>query len=122
MIRSTLLIFVLALAFNFVPKDGFGQCDVSLKLESVNHSTEGKNNGSISFKVQSQNSYECILSIISGAGIEDVQKFNDLGSKELKFENLVPGKFYQVMVIFNNENDFLCQRRVLTDIIIEEVK
>lgn len=122
MVRSILFSLVLALALNFVPIESFGQCDVGLKLEFVKHSAEGQNNGSISFKVQYNDAYECILTIVTGAGVEEIQKLNDSGPKELKFENLKPGGFYRVIAIFKNENDFLCQRRVLSDIIIEEIE
>jgi hypothetical protein len=122
MIRSFLSILLLIIAFSFVPKNGFGQCDVSVKLESIKHSAKNKKDGKISFQVKAKGAYECLLNMVSGERIITINKMNGSGEMVLDFENLEPQKYYEVLVIFTDESEFLCKKRVLSDIIIEETK
>ena len=107
---------------SLLPEKSVAQCEVGLKLSSVTPASDQQKNGKIAFNVTATGSYECIISIVSGSGITEVEKKNSSGNQLITFENLEPWKYYQVLVIFNEEDEFLCKKRVLSDIIIEEIK
>jgi hypothetical protein len=121
MVRSVLFIFILTAACILVPENSFGQCDINVELVSIRDSSSDINDGKISFKVKANGngSFECILSEVSGIGITELEKKYGFGEMVLEFEKLEPGKFYQVLIIFNDENHPLCKKRILSDIIIE---
>lgn len=92
------------------------QCGSKISLGKVVATSSDVNQGSIEVHVERTGKYTAELYNVTGAGRIIIQKLADLGSQSLIFNGLKPGDNYQVLVIFDDEEQKLCKKRQISEI------
>lgn len=92
------------------------QCGSKIFLGKIIATSSNVNQGSIEVHVECSGKYTAELYNVTGAGRIIIQKLAGLGSQSLIFDGLKPGDNYQVLVIFDDEEQKLCKKRQISEI------
>jgi len=92
------------------------QCDSKISLGNVVTTTSEENQGSIEVNVECIGKYSAELYKVTGAGRISIQKLAGLGNHNLIFKDLKPDDNFQVLVIFDDEEQKLCKKRQISEI------
>ncbi len=92
------------------------QCESKISLGKVVTTTSELNQGSIEVNVDCVGKYTAELYSVTGAGKLFIQKLAGLGGQNLLFNGLKPDDNFQVLVIFDDEEQKLCKKRQISEI------
>lgn len=107
-----LILFVVAVFY--IPANA--QCINKVSLINTEKTSSGSNEGTIEVGVTSGGRYEAELYLITGSGKTLVQKKLGSGNENVLFSNLAGEDNYQVLVIFNSEQEDFCKKRQISEI------
>lgn len=111
--KIILLLMIMLCGLGFPAK---AQCDIKISLIKVEKSSLDIDTGSIEVVVEANGSFTSELYKITGSGKELVQKKAGSGRQNLIFQDLAAFDNYQVLVIFNDEEEVFCKKRQLSEI------
>ncbi len=66
----------------------------------------------VELKVQAQGTFKVQLMEITSVHQKLIESLSGNGTKSFSFTNLLKGNYYRVVVEFDNEEKFLCKRKV----------
>lgn len=107
-----------AIVLGFVSVKGFGQCENTFELKSVQKADLGKKDGAIKVQVNARGKYVCELLAYKNVDKISVVKKEGSGSGEVTFADLSNDFFYRIVITFSTESDPLCQQRVIERVVL----
>lgn len=116
---NKLLFFLVLLALSHL---GFSQCLSSVKV--AQHKTEQSKltntKPGIDVSVKSKGRFTATLYKLNSLTEVEISSFAGVGNENFKFENLMSETLYRVKVVFHDETEFLCRKKVSEDLILTE--
>lgn len=89
------------------------------KLELTNVSKDVDDFLKIDFQISSSEAFEIKVLRFSSSGEEVVKSIRGFGNDGFKVERLDPSFVHNVVVVFKDEQKFLCKTKVLHDVLTE---
>lgn len=114
--RRIMKIFILMMFLVVTDLQVYGQCSNSISLEKVEVASENLKNGKIDIKISSNSAYEAQLYYFNGTSKTFVEIIKGRGSDILTFMGLSAIGNYEVLVIFNDEEESFCKKRKISEI------
>jgi hypothetical protein len=108
-----LISMIVLLGFNFSAR---AQCNNGISLIRVETTSSDLNEGSIEVNINSKGDYVAELFSVTGAGKISIQKKTGKGDQNMIFKELPANDTYQVLVIFNDEEQKFCKKRQISEI------
>lgn len=110
--------FLLFIGFNLCNGDLFGQCPGKIDISKKSPGVDGQNNGFIELAITASNTYSIKLMQLDGGSEKVVSRRQRVRERTITFNNLSPDLIYKVIIDFDGEEKFVCQTKVITDIVL----
>ena len=119
--KSTNIFFASCLvSFVLTSSLAFSQCQSNVSLTGKTNCSPGQENGQIEIKVNSKGSYEIKLVEYDSRAEKNIEVKSGSGSQSFTFNKLKGDFLYKVLVVFRDEEKFLCKSRVVPNIVLTD--
>jgi hypothetical protein len=109
-------IFIIILFIMILPSTAEAQCSNKISLTRVETTEVDQQRGSIEVNVVTEGSYKSQLYQIKGSGKILAQEKSGMGNSKIIFTSLPADDNYQVLVIFESEEQKSCAKRQISEI------
>lgn len=114
--RSKILILLLMILLSVFGHKAQAQCEIKISLLNVETTSLDLDNASIEVQVEGKGNFISELYKVTLSGKELIQKKAGTGRQNLIFQDLAAFDNYQVLVIFNDEEEVFCKKRKISEI------
>lgn len=100
---------------------GYSQCQSSVKVSEAKK-MQSTGLGEIKIQVKASGSFTGKLILFNRLEEISIKEFSGQSGKTIIFDSLKSDVVYRVVVIFNQESEFLCHKKSTQDIILTDSK
>lgn len=109
--RSIILLIFLSFSFGVYSQ---GKCGSSIEVTKLPSVLEGRNE--IRVDVKTSGAFKCDLIAYSGAEKILIKSESNYGNSKVLFSNLSSEDYYRIIVVFEDEEQFLCREKIVDTI------